>query len=350
LSKTLSVYNDDGLSGVVDKLEYRLIHNARQSRPIWSPRQLYIPLEGVKIKDPVFFLGVQGGGLTIVSRCVRRSGGFVTIGGSSEFWTGFDEMDKYPYGRNLLPGDFTIHSPGYDNMDGDEKDHPIFGVERHWVYACNELVNEYIKTEKDYSPKKEKRLKNFIRRSIRAYSNTGRKARFLDMSQTFSLKVPLLRKIFPEASFVVVARNPYAVCKRASPNYPNRKYRFWNEKLSKDEVLKVSSEHWKNTYLRALKDTENMDGRMIVKIEDFVNSPEKEIKKICNACNVQLNNKMIPSENHNIPVGSRAPQKWYPVRKKVNKKYIDNLEESEAKIIEHKLGDLASKLGYKYPL
>ena len=58
-----------------------------------------------------------------------------------------------------------------------------------------------------------------MKESISAYAPDTGQARFLDMSQTFSLKVPLLRRIFPDARFIFQTRNPYSVCLRAAQDF-----------------------------------------------------------------------------------------------------------------------------------
>lgn len=110
-----------------------------------------------------------------------------------------NEIDKYYIGR--LSDDFALRSPRYQSptfktyLTGDEEDHPVFGLERDWVYACEHFLDRYRKTEDDWTPEKETRLRRAIKESIRAYAGDMESARFLDMSQFFSLKVPLIREI-----------------------------------------------------------------------------------------------------------------------------------------------------------
>ena len=237
-------------------------------KPWWTPRRLTTPLEKIEIDRPIFILGVQGGGLTLLTRMLHRDKRVVTIGGGRAYWTGNNEMDKQYIGQ--LPEDFTLRSPNYQSptfkrhMTGQEEMHPIFGLERDWVYASSPLLAQYRKTAEDWTPPKAKRLKRAIKESICAYAPDTGQARFLDMSQTFSLKVPLLRRIFPDARFIVQTRNPYAVCLRAA-----RDFRYsWVRKFEADPQtkllkLKLVAEHWHNTFALAMRDLDDYEQKIL---------------------------------------------------------------------------------------
>nr|WP_272505375.1 sulfotransferase [Salinibacter ruber] len=331
----------------MSKAGNRGIRKIRNTRPLWTPRQLYIPLEEVKIESPVFFLGVQGGGLTLITRMLRRSGDFVTIGGGPSFWTGNDEMDKFHVGHELLPDEMALRSPGYHNMTGREKDHPVFGLERSWVYATDELLPYYRMTSDDYSGELEREFKNFIRRSIRAYSTDGRSARFLDMSQSYTLKVPLLRTFFPDARFVLVSRDPYVMCWREVTRQPNRKYRLWNERPSMEEGLRLAAQHWRNSYETALQDLESKEDGIVVRFEEALSHPDRTVRRVSDHVGVSYDEDMTPKSHHTLPAGSKAKTKWYPIREGVNEKYKSQISTEEAEIIEREINNIDEKLGYK---
>ena len=327
-------------------LFHRGVRAARNWKPVWTPRRSYISLNSVDIESPVFFLGTQGGGLTLVSRMLRRSAQFVTIGGGPSFWTGHDEMDKFHIGHELLPDELALRSPGYNNMTGTEEDHPVFGLERSWVYATDELLPRYRKTTDDYSQELEREFKNFIRRSIRAHSTDGTSARFLDMSQSYSLKVPLLRTFFPDARFVLVTRNPYVMCWREVTREPDRKYRLWNRRPSLEEGLRLAAEHWRNSYKVALQDLESEEDGIVVRFEDAISDPKSTIRRVAEHAKVSYTEDMAPKKNHTLPVGSKAKTKWYPIRKDVNKKYKKSITKEAKNLIEKEIENLDKKTGY----
>ena len=48
--------------------------------------------EEFSLNSPVFLLGTQGGGLTLVSRMLRRNREVVSVTGNNGYWSGADEM------------------------------------------------------------------------------------------------------------------------------------------------------------------------------------------------------------------------------------------------------------------
>ena len=50
-------------------------------KPLWTPRRLTTSLDEIEIDRPIFVLGVQGGGLTLLTRMTRRNEDVLTIGG-----------------------------------------------------------------------------------------------------------------------------------------------------------------------------------------------------------------------------------------------------------------------------
>ena len=65
-------------------------------------------MAAIDIDRPIFILGVQGGGLTLLTRMIHRNERIVTIGGGRANWTGNNEMDKQYIGQ--LPDDFALRS------------------------------------------------------------------------------------------------------------------------------------------------------------------------------------------------------------------------------------------------
>jgi hypothetical protein len=311
----------------------KIVREYWHRKPAWTPRRLFIPLEEVQIERPVFFLGTQGGGLTLLTRMLRRNGEFVTIGGGSTFWTGNDEMDKFQVQSHLLPDELALRSPGYHNMTGEEEDHPVFGYERSWVYATDQLLPQYRKTKQDHSEVLEQRFRNYIRRSIRAHSRDGESARFLDMSQSYSLKVPLLREIFSSVRFVLVVRNPYVMCWREATRRPEWKYRLWNERPSLERGLRLAAQHWANTYATALSDLQKAEDGLVVHFEDVLRRPKKHMREISDHVAVSYTDDMIPQPHHRLPFGSKEQSKWYPIRTDVNSKYLHSVTVEAVEII-----------------
>jgi hypothetical protein len=319
-------------------------------KPLWTPRRLTTSLDEIEIDRPIFVLGVQGGGLTLLTRMIHRNKDVVTIGGGRAYWVGNNEMDKQ-YVREL-PEDFTLRSPKFQSptfkahMKGDEYEHPIFGTERNWVYACDDLLDQYRKTEDDWTANKEARFKNAIKESVRAYAPDPTDARFVDMSQTFSLKVPLLRKMFPEARLVIQLRNPYATCIKEAQDHSYD----WRRTVGMERKLRIFSTHWRNTYTYAIEDTEDLEHRIIVRYEDLVRDPEEVLRQVLETIGIDYKPDMIPRAHHKLPLGSSEHHKWHPIRTGANEKYLDELDGGTASVIQNTVDDVAQKFGYQSPV
>jgi hypothetical protein len=193
-------------------------------------------------------------------------------------------------------------------------------------------------------------LKSAIKQSIRAYARDIEQARFLDMSQSFSLKVPLLRKIFPDAYFIVQTRNPYAVCLRSACDY---RYE-WVRRMGDSETLqrlrlKIFAEHWRNTFTCAMGDLKGDEHKILVRYEDLVEQPEQELQRIAEAVDLEYIPDMIPREDHTLPLGSGERHKWFPIRTGTNRKYLRKLDGDMASVIKKIVGDVATRFDYHPP-
>jgi hypothetical protein len=230
-------------------------------------------------------------------------------------------------------------------MTGEEIEHPVFGRERNWVYACDDLLDQYRKTKADWTLDKAVRLRRAINESVRAYARDIETARFLDMSQTFSLKVPLLRKIFPDARFIVQTRNPYATCMKEACDDAYE----WRRKTELKRKLEIFAEHWRNTYACAVGDLKEHEHKITVRYEDFVEDPEHELRRIAEAVDLAYDPDMVPRAHHRLPFGSSESHKWYPVRTGANEKYLNRLSARTASVIQENVGDMARSFGYQSP-
>jgi hypothetical protein len=316
-------------------------------KPVWTPQRLTTALGDIDIDRPIFIVGVQGGGLTLLARMIHRKKNVISIGGGRRFWVGNNEMDKQYVGQ--LPEDFTLRSPEYQSptfkqhMTGCEYEHPVFGTSRNWTYACDDLVDQYRKTEADWTPEKEEMLKRAMKESIRAYADKYDEVRFLDMSQTFTLKVPLLRTIFPDAKLIVQARNPYAVCLKEAQDesYP------WRREADRETKLQIFSEHWANTYRYALKDLNDDDRKTVIKFENLVRRPEKTLRTVLDTADLSYEDDLLPQEHHTFPLGASEQHKWYPIRSGGNQKYLDQLDSQARDVIGRNVDGIADRLGYQ---
>ena len=346
LKSAYSYIHENGISEfVMRKILDRAVDSYWKNKIFLSPRNLYVPLNKIKIDRPIFLLGTQGCGGTVLSRLIRLHPDVVYITGNSRFWGGHAELHddaRFKY----MPDDWVLRSPGYHNMLWYEKYHPIFGFNRSWVYATDELLHEYRKTEKDFSANCEKSIVSVIKKCIRAYSKDLGSSRFHDMSQSYCVKVPLLRKVFPDVKFIVLLRNPFAMCWREITRKTG-KYKDYAIVPSQTRKLELACQHWRNTYTIALNDLGNMANNIIIRYEDFTNNPIDNVNKLLDHCELDKKRYSFPDEKMKIPLGTKDRWKWWPLIPDVNDKYLDELPEWAREIIENHCGDLIRRFNYE---
>lgn len=316
-----------------------------EAKPAWTPRRLWIRLEEIPIDRPIFVLGTQGGGLTLLTRMIRRHPDVVMVGSNARFWAGSDEMDKH---FADLPDDFVVRSPAFRSWRPGEPEHPVFGHARSWLYAIDELLPAHRRTADDHTPEKEAALEEKIASSIRAYAPDPTSARFLDMSQSYALKVPLLRACLPGARFVLLSRNPWASCWRETTTWEHR-YVLWKEVPPLEERLELAAQHWENTFRIALGDLEGEEDGLVARFEDLIEDPERVLRRVLGHVGLDFRPRMLPRPGDRPPVGSKDREKWWPIRSDVNDRYLEEIPPEAAAIVTRRAGEVAARLGYEPP-
>ena len=301
--------------------------------------RLYIErFKHIPIDSPIFLLGVQGGGLTLLSRMLRRHPDVVSVTGNHLYWSGADEMHTV-FGT-ILPPELTG-----TRYKAPLPEHPVFKPPRSWTYACDELLPYYRKTVKDASSVAKKRLERVIQYCIGRYGNSQR-VRFIDKSQVYTVRASFLREILKEYNprFVLVVNNPYAACYRAAMGKAGDMNRL-RHKLSFQERLRICAEHWSNSYQCALEDKD--EDMFILRFEDLLQEPERLLKQICRHLDLEFINDMLPAPHHKIPFGSRFRDRWYPLDLDRTLYYIRKATSEELRIIYERCGPLAREFGYE---
>lgn len=316
-----------------------MIKKYHETKIYWHPRRFYRNKNDIFIKNPIFFLGIQGGGLTLISRAIRLLPEIVYIAGNHRFWGGRDELHNNKRFKHL-PDALTLRSPGYYNLLGHEKNHPDFGYERAFLYASNDFINEYRLTAADWTPELDYVLKDAIKTCLRTYADNIKAAQFLDMSQSYILKIPFLKRCFPNARFIIVTRDPFAVCwKQAQVSLIFQK--------DPKRAVRLAAEHWHNSYCYALKDTKNDVNTLWLCFEDFMQDPLNVLEKIfcfLNKSNIDVA-KLI-AQHQSPPLGSEDPEKWFPINSDVNRRHHKALPDWARNIIATECGVLLDEFGY----
>jgi len=313
----------------------------RRNNWLLDPSWFLRDFEHTIIDRPIFLLGNQGGGLTLISRMLRRNPEVVSVTGNNSYWSGADELQNV-YGL-ILPAELT-------GIKYKAPYHPVLTPPRSWSYASDALIAAYRKTEKDYSPEIEFRFKRILKYIITKHGTNGT-GRFIDKSQVFSVKLGLIYSLLKECKpkFLLVLRSPYIECPRAAMGKAGDMRRYATF-LSWEERLDICMQHWNNSISAIIEDKERLPvDIMIARFEDILQSPERELRKICAFLELNFDQDMLPQQYHSLPFGSHYRNRWYPLRSDVNIHYKDVIKRTDLDRIEERCGDLAKQFGYSIP-
>lgn len=314
-------------SGWLDSLVQRI----RDHRWRFNLRKHLFDLDQVEIDRPVFLLGTQGGGLTLLSRVLRRHSDAISVTGDAGYWTGSDEMQNVL--ADALPDDLRLRG------------HPALQRPRHqesWLYASDALLPEFRRTGPDATRDLAEQLTSTIRELLVLHGNGRSGLRFVDKSQSYTLKVSFLAALLEDHDprFLLVTRNPYAMCQRAV-----RKV-LANLGMSRSERVECAVQHWDNSMRSALDDGRELEGFGVVRFEDFLNAPEKTLARIAEIVEMDLSPGLLPSSEDRMPLGTPPDGKWHPLRPDINDKYLGDLCPDLAEAVDERCEDLVDRLGY----
>ena len=214
-----------------------------------------------------------------------------------------------------------------------------------WMYASDNYIDSYRSTGSDVQQEDASRILSILRWVLDRHSESPDKARFLDKSQIYTVKVAYINQVLAGQSprFVLVTRNPYAMCLRAALGGGLGPL---VESTSLEERLEIASQHWSNSIRAALKDGENVEHFLSVRFEDVLASPEETIRRICEFAELEFSIDMLPGAGQTIPFGSLYRNRWYPFRN-ANKKHKSKLTTDLVTIVNRHCEDLAERFGYK---
>ncbi|MFB6212829.1 MAG: sulfotransferase, partial [Candidatus Magasanikbacteria bacterium] len=246
-----------------------------------------------------------------------------------KYWAGADEMQNVLY--KALPESLR------------------FSTEDSWRYATDAKIKEYRKTPEDATSNQSQKIKNLVKKIILLQKpNNNSPFRFIDKSQSFTVKIGFLSELFKDSNpeFVLVTRNPFAMV------WLDVKKRNNSNSVTKN--TKLALEHWDNSFRLALKDKEEYNCNVhVFRFEHILISPKKEMEKICEKINLSYSNSILPKEDDHIPFGSNYDtyyKKWHPLRTNVNDRYLKSIPDKVVSIIAKKSSDLIERFDYNVPI
>jgi len=318
--------------GIIHKVGAGLAE-VRKHRWRFSIGSIIKNLSNIEIDRPIFIVGTQGGGLTLVSRMLQRNCSLVTVTGDCSYWTGHDEMHNVLH--STLPRSLCL--AGRDELER-------FGGTTSWTYASDQLIDAFKEEASSVSAKDSIQFKNAIRRILYIFGAVDKTTRFLDKSQSYILKIPYIEKILAknQPKFLIISRNPYASCQRAI-----EKSGVSRLSVTKEEKTKMAVEHWGNSMRYGIESKKDMSNVKTFKIEEIISDTKKVLKDICNYLGLNLKSKMIPSKRDSKPLIGLKDNKWYPLREKINEGYINRLDAKVKKHLNKGYKEEIKALGYE---
>jgi hypothetical protein len=85
----------------------------------------------------------------------------------------------------------------------------------------------------------------------------------------------------------------------------------------------------------------------LVRYEDFLDEPEQTVRQMCEFAQLDFLPELVPAEGQPVPEGSVEPEKWYPLKRGENARYLDSLEPDLVEALHARAGDLIERLGYE---
>lgn len=308
----------------------------RRDRWRRSLRRRLPGVDRVPLNSPIFVLGMQGGGTTLVARCLLRHPQVVSMSGGSDYWVATDELGFVRNRMRRLPT--TLWS----STHRDDLDHPLLGTEHASVYASDLLLPEYRNTAEDATETDARRFERLLKEHVAVYAGNRRNARFLDKTHTYTVKIPYLNRLLEphEPYFLLVVRNPYTMCFRAV----RRKPPAWRREVTYEDQLRLVAQHWRNSTELALADGPPTGRFLAVRFEDFVREPETVVRAVCATVDLTYDDDLVPRAGQLLPFATLPwDRKWYPL---AADEWRDKVGDLEAQIVSEECGELAEQLGY----
>ena len=317
-----------------------LLYMYRRQCWILDISRFFRSFDQIIIDRPIFLLGVQGGGLTVISRMLRRNKNVVSVTGNHHYWSGADEM------QNVLG---PILPPSLTGIKHKAPIDSLFPPPRSWTYAIDRVLPKYRKTADDFDLEIKRKFEKILRWTIYRSADGNSVNRFIDKSQVYTVKLSFINALLKEYHpyFILITRNPYAACYRAAMRSELMRTKY---PLPFEERLALAGQHWANSIESAVIDGRECQSFEIIRMEDIVRSPEPELRKLCDFIGIGFSQEMLPAKGQEIPLGTRNPSKWYPLRSRVNSKYLSGIRQGQVEIIAERCGEYADLFGYERPL
>lgn len=316
----------------------------RRSNWLVDPRRWLADYADVPIDRPIFMLGNQGGGLTLIGRMLRRHHEVVSISGDHTYWAGADEMQRVMELR--LPKTLKLARLPYQV----EAQHDRLTAPRSWSYATDALLPAYRNTADDLTEEDAETFRHLIREALHRHGKGRAGLRFFDKSQVYTVKLSYLHAILQDANpyYILITRDPYVACYRAAQGKAIDMARY-AATMSLEERVALCAEHWSNAMRCVLEDGAAVPRFKVMHFEQFLTDPAASLQELCAFLDLTYSDDLLPQPHHTVPFGSRFRDRWYPLRLGVNRSYLTEMPPHLIELIADRCAPIAEQLGYETP-
>ena len=204
-----------------------------------------------------------------------------------------------------------------------------------WLYADPGRIHDEFE-ESDATTK----VKRYIRQRFLKYQKQHGNCAILEKTPQNILRIPYVRAIFPEATFLFIVRNPFSfissvelkwqrpvtgsgivrrlkdmplsqlhhwvrryiiqqinkrVLRRKYLSIWGPRYRGIQDDLKRHDQLTVIARQWSVCSMKAEKDLESFGNGQVfrLKYEDFVDDPISDLERICAHCRLEMSSDMV---------------------------------------------------------
>lgn len=187
--------------------------------------------------------------------------------------------------------------------------------EEHFdCFAHPAYLPHYRLTEADVEPGDREALQAAYRLAM---GDTSR--RLVEYDPANLARARYLQALFPDATFVIVVRDPYANVAAASSD------------RSRWGAIEAQALHWSAGYEALLADRRSLKRRVIVRYEQFVTEPRGVLEAICRHCRVDFAPELMTALD--LETG-------------YNERLIGRLDQRDLRIITRACGRTMARLGY----
>ena len=260
-------------------------------------KQEFCEIEKPQIVSPVFIIGHWRSGTTFVHNMLSCDSQF---GYCTPYQTVFPHLMFC--GRSVFENIASLCMPASRPTDGlelsvaqpQEEEFAVANITHasfyhFWLFPQNfaELANRYLFFDTATKNEEEEFCRAVVE-TIQTALYSQNKTRFLSKNPPHTARVKLLHRLFPDAKFIYIMRNPYSVIESSCNFFCKTLSSISLQSFSKQEIMQNILKNYQTMYSRYTEERKVVAPSNLVQIkfEDFEAEPVAQTEKIYNSLNL----------------------------------------------------------------